>query len=104
MAALRNSSERLQNPPSTGAAMAPDAERRPRWSFRVAAAHDASIVERLWPGAVVLAGAILVTALDQAYSAASGEVFTPFGLRTSVAAGVLMLVGLGLCVYRLKRD
>jgi hypothetical protein len=61
-------------------------------------------VQRLWPGGIVLACAILVTMLDQAYSAASGEVLSLFGLRTSVIAGLFMLLGLALCVYRLKRD
>jgi hypothetical protein len=70
----------------------------------LAADPNASWVERLLPGAVILASAILVTILDQLYSWVSGEIFSLGGLRTSVLAGVVMLFGLGLCAYRLKRD
>jgi hypothetical protein len=58
----------------------------------------------LLPGGLVLAGAILVTILDQVYSAVSGEVFTLGPLRSSVIAGLAMVAGVVLCVYRLKRD
>ena len=73
-----------------------------RWKF--AAEAHATWVERLLPGGVVLASAILVTILDQLYSKVSGEIFTLGGLRTSVLAGLVMLLGIGLCLYRLKRD
>jgi hypothetical protein len=62
------------------------------------------LVERLLPGGLVLGGAILVTILDQVYSAVSGEVFTIGPLRTSVIAGLVMIAGVALCLYRLKRD
>jgi hypothetical protein len=62
------------------------------------------LVERLLPGGLVLGAAILVTILDQVYSAVSGEVFTVGPLRTSVLAGLVMAIGVGLCLYRLKRD
>jgi hypothetical protein len=65
---------------------------------------DASLVQRLLPGALVLVSAISVTILDQIYTAISGEVLTIAGLRTSIVAGLIMLLGIGLCVYRLKRD
>ena len=62
------------------------------------------LATRLLPGGVVLVSAILVTIMDQLYSKVSGEIFTIGGLRTSVVAGLLMLIGVGLCLYRLKRD
>jgi len=65
---------------------------------------DASLATRLLPGGLVLGGAILVTILDQVYSAVSGEIFVLAGLRTSVVAGLFMLIGVALCLYRLKRD
>jgi serine/threonine-protein kinase len=72
--------------------------------FRLAADPQATLIERLLPGGVLLVSAILVTILDQVYSGVSGEIFTLGGLRTSVLAGVAMLLGIALCLYRLKRD
>lgn len=63
-----------------------------------------SLTARLLPGGVMLVSAILVTMMDQLYSKVSGEIFTIGGLRSSVVAGLLMLMGVGLCLYRLKRD
>ena len=77
---------------------------KPRPALSLAAPADASLLERLLPGGLVLGGAILVTILAQVYSAVSGEVFTIGPLRSSVLAGLLMVVGVGLCLYRLKRD
>jgi hypothetical protein len=74
------------------------------FQLKLAAAPDATLLERLLPGGLVLGGAILVTILDQVYSAVSGEIFTVGPLRTSVLAGFLMIVGVALCLYRLKRD
>jgi hypothetical protein len=78
----------------------------PKVAFRLklAADADATLVERLLPGGVVLGSAILVTILDQIYSAVSGEIFMLGPLRTSVLAGFVMLLGVGLCLYRLKHD
>ena len=76
----------------------------PRFGLNLAPSPHASLLQRLLPGGLVLAGAILLTILDQVYSSVSGEVFTIGGLRTSVIAGLLMLVGVALCLYRLKRD
>jgi hypothetical protein len=53
---------------------------------------------------LVIAGAILVTVLDQLYSIITGEVFSIGAMRSSVVAGLLMAVGLGLCAYRFKRE
>jgi hypothetical protein len=52
---------------------------------------------------LVIGSAILVTVLDQVYSIVTGEVFTLGAMRSSLVAGLLMAVGLGLCAYRFKR-
>jgi hypothetical protein len=77
-------------------------DQKPAWHLKPD--PDASLATRLLPGGLVLGGAILVTILDQVYSAVSGEIFTLAGLRTSVVAGLFMLIGVALCLYRLKRD
>jgi hypothetical protein len=74
------------------------------FQLKLAADPHATLVERLLPGGLVLGGAILVTILDQVYTAVSGEIFTIGPLRTSVLAGLVMLLGVALCVYRFKRD
>jgi serine/threonine-protein kinase len=90
-------------PPAAGSSV-PATPASPTFQIRLAAAPDASLAQRLLPGVLVLGGAIGVTILDQVYTALSGEVFTLLGLRTSAIAGIFMLLGIGLCVYRLKRD
>ncbi|HVY27333.1 MAG TPA: protein kinase [Polyangiaceae bacterium] len=87
-------------PPATVALPTPD--QKPVWHLK--ADPDASLAQRLLPGGLVVGGAILVTILDQVYSAVSGEIFMLAGLRTSVVAGLFMLIGVALCLYRLKRD
>jgi eukaryotic-like serine/threonine-protein kinase len=77
---------------------------RPAFQLKLAADPDATLVERLLPGGLVLGGAILVTILDQVYSTISGEVFMIGPLRTSVLAGVAMVLGVGLCAYRMLRE
>lgn len=77
-------------------------DQKPAW--RLKPDVDATLVERLLPGGFVLGGAILVTILDQVYSAVSGQIFTLAGLRTSVVAGLFTVLGIALCLYRLKRD
>ena len=89
-------------PPQSPAPAATQA--KPPFRLTVAAGAGASLGARLLPGAVVLGGAVLLTILDQMYSTISGEVFTLFGLRTSVLAGLLMVAGITLCLYRLKHD
>jgi serine/threonine protein kinase len=74
------------------------------FQLKLAAEPHATLVERVLPGGLVLGGAILVTIMDQVYSAVSGEIFTIGPLRTSVLAGFVMIVGVALCLYRLKRD
>ena len=90
-----------QPPVTWGAGVLPEA---PRFELKLAPGPHASLFQRLLPGGLVLTGAILLTILDQVYSSVSGEVFTIGPLRTSVVAGVLMLVGVALCLYRMKRD
>jgi len=90
-------------PAARGASLQPAPSPAAR-KLRLAAAPDATLVERLLPGGAVLCGAILVTILDQVYSTVSGEIFTIGPLRTSVLAGLTMVLGVALCLYRLKRD
>ena len=80
-------------------------EAKPAFQLKLAADPHATLVERLLPGGLVLGGAILVTILDQVYTAISGEIFMIGPLRTSVLAGLVMLLGVALCAYRFfKRD
>ncbi|MES1184512.1 MAG: protein kinase [Myxococcales bacterium] len=88
-------------PAAAGARLEPTAT---RFQLKLAPEPHATLVERLLPGGLVVGGAILVTILDQVYSAVSGEVFTIGPLRTSVVAGMVMVAGVALCLYRLKRD
>lgn len=93
-------------PASASAVLArePALPEKPPFELELKPAPDASLVQRLLPGVLVLGSAISITILDQVYTAISGEVLTIVGLRTSIVAGLIMLVGIGLCVYRLKRD
>ncbi len=77
---------------------------KPIFELKLSAEPHATLVERLLPGGLMVGGAILVTILDQVYTLISGEVFTLGGLRTSVLTVLLMVIGVALCVYRLKRD
>ncbi len=77
---------------------------QPPFELKLAADQDATLVQRLLPGGLMLGGAIVVTILDQLYTMISGEIFTLGPLRTSVLTGLVMVLGLGLCVFRLKRD
>ncbi len=95
----------LVAPPRSPAPPAPPtAPTAPAFRLKLAAEPDATLLERLLPGGLVLAGAVGVTILDQLYSIASGEVFTLLGLRASAPAGLFMLLGIAWCIYRLKRD
>ena len=91
---------RAPAPSVTGGPLPPS----PRFALKLSPSPQASLFQRLLPGGLVLTGAVLLTILDQVYSSVSGEVFTIGPLRTSVIAGMLMLVGVALCLYRLKRD
>jgi hypothetical protein len=72
--------------------------------LKLAARPDASLLERLMPGGLTVGAALGVTILDRLYSVASGEVMTLGGFRASVPAGMVMLLGIVWCIYRLKRD
>jgi serine/threonine protein kinase len=82
----------------------PNAPPKPSFELKLAPEPEATLFERLLPGLVILGGAVLVTILDQIYTAIAGSVFDLFGLRTSVLAGLMMMLGIALCLYRLKRD
>ncbi|MDF3071409.1 MAG: serine/threonine protein kinase [Polyangiaceae bacterium] len=97
-------SPRASSPPPAAAARVLPAAVTPKFRLKLGAEPDATLVERLLPGGVVVAAAIGVTILDQLYSIVSGEVFTLLGMRASVPAGLFMLLGIAWCVYRLKRD
>jgi serine/threonine-protein kinase len=62
---------------------------------------EPSLVQKLAPGAALIGASILLTIIDQAYSAATGEMFTVGPLRATWIAGILLLGGLGLLVYRM---
>jgi hypothetical protein len=72
--------------------------------LKLAARPDASLLERLMPGGLAVGAALGVTILDRLYSVASGEVMSLAGFRASVPAGMVMLLGIVWCIYRLKRD
>jgi eukaryotic-like serine/threonine-protein kinase len=111
--------ERSMSPPP--AALSPSPARSPLPQQAAPSAHRAgdrlaaigglgarmarqTLAQRLLPGGAVVAAAIVVTILDQVYTAISGDIFTFLSLRTSVIAGLLMVLGFGMCAYRLKRD
>jgi hypothetical protein len=91
-------------PPAAPPVAVPIAPVKPSFEVKLGPEAEATLLERLLPGLVILGGAVLVTILDQIYTAIAGSVFELFGLRTSVLAGLMMLVGIALCLYRLKRD
>lgn len=59
---------------------------------------ELSVMRRLGPGLAVASSSIVITLLDRAYAAVTGEVFTLGPLRTSWIAGLLLLAGLALIV------
>jgi serine/threonine protein kinase len=77
---------------------------KPAFELNLKPEADATLIQRIAPGLLVLGSAVLLTILDQVYTAISGEVFTIASLRTSILAGLMMLAGIALCLYRLKRD
>lgn len=77
---------------------------KPAFRLNLKPEADATLIQRMAPGLLVLGSAVLVTVLDQIYTAILGEVFTIASLRSSILAGLMMLVGIALCLYRLKRD
>jgi eukaryotic-like serine/threonine-protein kinase len=59
---------------------------------------ERTVASRLAPGVAVAGSSIVITLLDRAYAAVTGEVFTLGPLRTSWVAGFLLLAGLALIV------
>jgi eukaryotic-like serine/threonine-protein kinase len=92
------------SPPTPPPAPLPAKGGAPPTGFRLAAEPDATLVERLLPGGLLLGMALGVTVLDRVYSTVSGEVLSVLGMRASVPAGLFMLLGVAWCLYRLKRD
>lgn len=62
---------------------------------------EPGIMRRLLPGIVMVVLSIIVTLVDQAYAAASGEVFALGPVRTTWIAGVVMIAGVSLIIHRL---
>jgi hypothetical protein len=77
---------------------------KPAFELNLKPEADATLIQRIAPGLLVLGSAVLLTILDQVYTAISGEVFTIASLRTSILAGLMMITGIALSLYRLKRD
>lgn len=84
---------RVSEPPSVRPA-APAAPPAPRPSER-------RITRELLPGAALIAASILVTLADQAYASNAGHVAAFGPVRIGWVAGVLMLAGVLLVIYRL---
>jgi hypothetical protein len=63
--------------------------------------EEPTLLQKALPGAALIGASILLTIVDQAYSAATGEMFTLGPLRATWIAGLLLLAGLGLLVYRM---
>ena len=78
---------------------------KPAMQVQFAPHEGATTLERLKPGLIVLGVATLMIILEVVYSAATGDVFSIAGLRTSVLAAILMVAGVLLCVFRvIKRS
>lgn len=70
--------------------------------FGLAPRASASLRERILPGVALVALAMGVTLLDQLYAAITGETFSIGPVRTNLMSGAVLLLGLGLIVYRFK--
>ena len=66
--------------------------------------EERSLVQRLRPAVVLLTVAILIAAFEPIYAAASGEVLSILGLRSSLFAGALLLLALVLAGRELLRE
>jgi serine/threonine protein kinase len=75
----------------------------PRSNFASAPAfvEEPTLLQKALPGAALIGASILLTLVDQAYSAATGEMFTLGSLRATWIAALLLVAGLGLLVYRI---
>jgi eukaryotic-like serine/threonine-protein kinase len=63
--------------------------------------EDEPVIRKITPGLVLVGLSIFVTIADQAYSAATSEMFTLGSLRATWIAAVLLVAGLGLVAYKL---
>jgi hypothetical protein len=62
--------------------------------------EEQPLLRRMLPGLILVGLSILITLADQAYSAATTEMFRLGSLRATWIAAVLLFVGLGLVAYR----
>lgn len=70
-------------------------------AFVKRASERRSLARRLAPGGALAASSIVLTLLDRAYAASTGEVFALGPLRTSWIAAALLVGGLGWCAREL---
>jgi serine/threonine protein kinase len=92
-------------PPGTGRASVPPAPplaspMRPDFPAPTFA-EPPTLVQKLWPGAALIGASILLTLVDQVFSGATGEMLMLGPLRATWIAGLLLLGGIGLLVYRI---
>ena len=66
--------------------------------------EERSLAQRLRTASALLVAAILVAILDPIYAEAAGEQLKVFGLRSSVFAGALLLLALGLAAREVTRE
>jgi serine/threonine protein kinase len=66
--------------------------------------EERSLAQRLRTASVLLVAAILVAIFDPIYAEAAGEQLKVFGLRSSVFAGALLLLALGLAAREVTRE
>ncbi len=74
---------------------------RPNFASAPTFVEAPSLLQKVLPGAALIGASVLLTVVDQAYSAATGEMFTLGPLRATWIAGLLLLAGLALSVYRM---
>jgi len=109
--------KRVLSPPPAVAAKAPATPVRPPPAASKAAVEtgfvsrvDLSGVEekplskRLRPAAALVVAAIIVAVIDPIYAASTGEILQIIGLRLSVIAGILLLVGIALGAREALRE
>jgi len=66
--------------------------------------EERSLARRLRPALVLLVSAILIAIFQPIYAAATGEVLALFGQRSSLLAGALLLLALGLAAREALRE
>jgi serine/threonine-protein kinase len=90
----------------SGLGQAPEAAEQEQAPGTATSRREATLIQRVWPGATLLAGSVIVTLADQMYASHTGSVFSIGPIRVVWIAGLLMVAGLALLVYRLlpRRD